>query len=137
SISTMTSFTAPPPKRPAAPYARPIRPEDTAANRSAEARSRPVDAAIGRPSEDTTTASCTPETRSTKLLISQLMLFAAWLTVRTSCSACSSSCSALVLGVVALFDTTTTQAGAVARQHEAHLFGRALGGGHRRGGRHR
>src|SRR5690606_13162323 len=104
--------------------ARPIRPDDTAAKRSADARSKPVDAAMGSPSEDTTTASCTPGTRSTKLLISQLMLLAAWLICLT-CSSNSRAFRSLRSGLVV--DAAAAQTGAVPRQHLADLLGRALG----------
>ena len=74
SISTMTSCTRPPPIGVAPPLAMLRRPADTAARRSPELRSRPSDSAMSRPSDDTTVASCTPGTRSTKFETSQLRL---------------------------------------------------------------
>ena len=72
SISTMTSCTRPPPIGVDPPLAMLSSPADTAARRSPELRSRPSDSAMSRPSDETTVASCTPGTRSTKLETSQL-----------------------------------------------------------------
>ena len=77
SISIMIWVTAPPPNRPAAPYASPMSPEATAAKRSAASGSRPFETAIGKPSADTTTASLTPGMWPTKCSTSQFTLRAA------------------------------------------------------------
>ena len=61
-----------------------VSPDATAAKRSAASRSRPPERAIGKPSDETTTASLTPGTRSTKFAMSQLTLLAALLMVMTT-----------------------------------------------------
>src|SRR3954447_973621 len=53
-----------------------MRPDETAAKRSAASRSRPDEVAMGSPSDDTTTASFTPGTRSAKFCTSQLRFLA-------------------------------------------------------------
>src|SRR5258708_4110735 len=82
-ISTTVWVTAPPSKIRAAPWVRLDRPEATAASWSARSRGKPLETASSRPSEETTTVCATPGTRSTKLVISQLRFWAAWLSSLT------------------------------------------------------
>src|SRR6266567_3324111 len=82
-ISTTVWVTAPPSKIRAAPWVRLDSPEATAASWSARSRGKPLDTASSRPSEETTTVCATPGTRSTKLVISQLRFWAAWLSSLT------------------------------------------------------
>src|SRR5258708_3510018 len=105
----MISLTEPPPKRPAAPYARPMSPAETAAKRSAASRSRSLDTASGSPSLETTTASATPGVRSTKLSSSQLTLRAAEL-------------RSLIFGLRVAVGSTPLQARPVVSEHGAHIL---------------
>src|SRR6478609_7917801 len=123
SISIMICVTAPPPKRPAAPYDRPMRPDATAAKRSAASRSRPLETAMGRPSAETTTASDTPGMWSTKCSTSQLTFRAAAL--RSLMGIPLIGCA----GGDRLLDSCSLPASGVLGQHLADLFRRPAGAG--------
>ena len=75
-MSMMTRFRLPSAYQLAAPPARLVRPETTAARRSAFGRSLIADIAISRPSEETAMASTTPAVPDVNESSSQLKVFA-------------------------------------------------------------
>src|ERR1700754_5147246 len=75
-MSMMTRFSAPSLYQLAAPPARLVRPDTTAASRSAFGRSLIADIAMSRPSDDTAMASITPAVPEVNESSSQLKVFA-------------------------------------------------------------
>src|SRR5690554_3568703 len=111
-----------------------MKPDATAANRSAASRESPAETAIGSPSAETTIASLTPGTRSTKFETSQLTLLAAALSSAIDIPSVRSVRARRGRAGSITRLARTLQAGPVPREHRSHLFGRALRRSHRRGG---
>src|SRR5437763_5592531 len=113
-MSTITRFSPPSEYQCAAPPARLVIPDTTAANRSALARSRVADIAMSKPSEDTATASSTPAVPDVNESNSQLKV-------------CASGLRFTVLVIVPLFtgDQRGRHAGPAGRPPRTARRGRA------------